>query len=466
MKKYYTIILFVLSISIAHAQYEIGHQEYTITDASRGNREITGHIYYPADMAGDNVSLANNEFPFIVFGHGFGMSWSEYQIWWETLVEEGYIIAFPTTENSVFPFPSHGDFGEDLAFVINHYMNENDNASSDFYEHLTGKNAVMGHSMGGGSSYLAAGTFDADVETVVTMAAADTDPSAISAAVNISVPVLTMAGSADCVVMGGGAPIDIYNGLNNTAYKAYVEITDASHCQFGLASTASLCTLGEFCGGFLSLPEQHNQMFLNAQPWLDYFLKGDCDAWSIFHENLINNTAHTYQEVGTGYALELEIDQVISIPGALGMSNIGGGNDFTYQWYMNGNLIPDEISDTYQATATGDYTLVAINEYGCEIESNTISFINVSNENIQNNLGYDIFPTLVENKINIILHNNSPLETRLEWLDIAGNSVRSTNQNLRENEILIVDISHFPKGIYILKIVTKEGSFSRKIVKI
>lgn len=455
----------LLSTLFAHAQYGIGHQEFTIIDDSRSNREITGHIYYPADMTGDNVDLAEGEFPLIAFGHGFGMSWSEYQIWWETLVAEGYIIAFPTTENAIFPFPSHTDFGEDLAFIIDYYMDENETASSDFYEHLNSKNAVMGHSMGGGSSYLAAGTFDADVETVVTMAAADTDPSAIAAAGDISVPVLTIAGSADCVVMDGGAPIDIYNGLNNANYKAYVEITDASHCQFGIASTGSICTLGEFCGGFLSLSEQHNQMFLNVKPWLDYFLKGDCDAWAVFHENLTTSTAHTYQEEGEGYDLELTIEELNpnSMPGVIEITNIAGGNDFTYQWYVDGNLIPDANTDSYSATEDGNYTLLITNEYGCQIESNTVLFLTVSNDNVLANLSLNIFPTLVKNQINIIPHFSS--EANFEWLDMAGNTIQSTNQSLQENQTHTIDISHFPKGIYILKVATKEGNISKKIIK-
>ena len=62
------------------------------------------------------------------------------------------------------------------------------------------------------------------------------------------------------------------------------------------------------------------------------------------------------------------------MPGFLEIENIAGGTDFTYQWYLDGSsdLLPNSNSDTYSATMDGNYTLVATNEYGCEIQSNSI----------------------------------------------------------------------------------------------
>ncbi len=367
--KYFITILFSSLALLSNAQYQVGHQSLTLEDASR-NRDIPTEVYYPADSQGDNVPFASGAFPLIVFGHGFGMSWTEYSVWWEELVSEGYIIAFPTTEASVFPFPSHGDFGQDMAFIVDEMMNMNQDMNSPFLNKFTNKNALMGHSMGGGCSYLAAGDYGANVETVISLAAADTDPSAISAAANIDVPVLTIAGSADCVVMDGGAPIDIYNGLGTTNYKAYVSITDASHCQFGIASFGSICTLGELCGGFLSDTDQHTQMFLNAKPWLDYFLKNDCDRWTDFKDNLYNSTAHTYQEAGS-----LPIPNLSLGTGTIDICD--GANAMLYaqidgpycdfEWSVDGTTLPASVADSIMATIGGEYTLFLENADGQDI---------------------------------------------------------------------------------------------------
>ncbi len=293
--------LFLTFISILFstqifAQYQVGHQSFSHLDPNRNNRDVWGEVYYPADVAGDDVDLSTGEFPLIVFGHGFGIAWTEYSVWWEELVAEGYIVAFPRTEGSIF-FPSHANFGQDLAFLVDAFMAENTNTGSIFYQHMLGNNAIMGHSMGGGCTYLAAGDYGANVKTIVTLAAAgDTNPSAITAAANIDIPVLNIAAGEECVLNSGAEPIDIHNNLGMTPYKAFVEIEGASHCQFGIASGGSLCTTGEFCSGFMNIADQHTEMFLNAVPWLDFYLKEDCNRGVDFTDNLYNNPLLTYLE--------------------------------------------------------------------------------------------------------------------------------------------------------------------------
>ncbi len=394
MKLYTIFFLLICTFQIA-AQYEIGHQSFSFSDPDRNNREVWGEVYYPSTTTGDNVPLASGQFPLIVFGHGFGMAWSEYSIWWETLVEDGYIIAFPRTENAIFPFPDHEAFALDLAFIVDSYMTQNANTNSDFYQHLSEENAIMGHSMGGGCSYLAAE--NANIKTIVTMAAADTNPSAITAAANINIPVLTIAGAADCVVQEGGTPLDIYNGLTSTSYKAYVEITDASHCQFGLASFGSICTTGEFCSNFLSIEEQHNQMFLNAHSWLDYFLKNDCSRWNDFKNNLYNSTFHTYLESGA-----LPEPEVILNASSL---NICQGETTTItaeidknhcdiQWFLDNAPINDVTTLTYPVNDPGTYTVIV---YNADSQSSISSITIEEHENpiISINQSDNILETIV-----------------------------------------------------------------------
>ncbi len=366
--------MIISSLSIS-AQYEIGHQSFSYLDANRGNRDVWGEVYYPADVAGDNVALASGEFPLIVFGHGFSILYSEYSVWWEELVADGYIVALPRTEGGIFPFPSHQEFGEDLAFLPDAFMADNTNTNSDFYQHLSGKNAILGHSMGGGCSYLAVGNYGANVETIIAMAPANTNPSAITASANITIPVLTIAGSKDCVVMAGEAPIDIYNGLTSTSYKAYVDITDASHCQFGIASGGSICTLGESCSGFLPLADQHSQMFLNAHPWLDYYLKDECPRWQDFKNNLYNSAAHTYMESG---ALPVPTVSVSSSATSICSGNSTAlnanisGDYCSIEWMLDGNLIPNQNMPTLTADQAGTYTAIVYNADNISAASNTI----------------------------------------------------------------------------------------------
>lgn len=301
MRTILVIAAIFLSLSIHCQNFPIGNRSFNFNDPAR-SRAVTGMVYYPATANGANTAVANGEFPVVVFGHGFGISITEYDLWWNELVPCGYIMVFPDTEGGVFPFPNHTDFAADMAFLVDEYLDEGfQNTSSPFYNKMNGYAGIMGHSMGGGCTYLAgAGNFN--VQTIVTLAAADTSPSSVAAASGINIPSLTVAGSADCVVNAGGAPIDHYNNIPAVPeYKAYIDIINGSHCQFSKNSTGSICSLGEFCSSFISPASQHAQMFDAVKPWLDYHLREMPCSFDIFYNYATGNqgSLHTFQEMGT-----------------------------------------------------------------------------------------------------------------------------------------------------------------------
>ncbi len=271
MKSILTLLIIIPLIGLA--QFEIGSTSITYTDTDR-DREVETFIYYPANAGGGDVSLADGLFPVISVGHGFLMTYESYQYIWEHYVPLGYIIILPNTETAV-PV-SHGEFGKDLSFVIRALQAENEIESSLFFGHVSPHSAVVGHSMGGGASILAVAE-DASISTVVTFAAAETDPSAIAAASSINQPSLTFAGGNDCVTPPADHQEPIYTNLSDC--KGYVQITGGSHCQF--ANSNFICELGELAcpGDGISESEQHAAVLEVLTPWLQAYLKTDYTAW-------------------------------------------------------------------------------------------------------------------------------------------------------------------------------------------
>src|SRR5690242_57008 len=100
MKINFILLSAALLCSNLFAQpFQIGHTTITLIDSTRNNRAIPTEVYYPADVAGNNVPVTlatGDKFPVISFGHGFVMTWDAYQNIWDALVPEGFIIAFPT----------------------------------------------------------------------------------------------------------------------------------------------------------------------------------------------------------------------------------------------------------------------------------------------------------------------------------------------------------------------------------
>ena len=287
-------LLWICSFTVAAQPFQVGKTTISLFDTSR-NRTIPTEVFYPADSNGTNVPLTmatSATFPILSFGHGFVMGFDAYENFWETLVPQGYIIAFPKTEGSFSP--SHTNFAKDLAFVIDAIYLLNTDVNSLFYTRVSSKNAVMGHSMGGGCALLAI-QYSTQINHIITFAAAETNPTAIGAAATITIPSLTIAGQNDCVSAPSSNQIPIYEALTSSC-KNYLEITGGSHCQ--MATSNFLCSFGEATcspSATISREEQHETIFSYVNLWLDYYLKENCVSGQLFEtlktDDQVNETA-------------------------------------------------------------------------------------------------------------------------------------------------------------------------------
>lgn len=314
--RYYVLFIVFLSQTVLQAQaFNIGHTTITFIDSSRSNRAILTEIYYPADSTGDNIpftTTTSNKFPMLSFGHGFVMTWDAYENIRTAVVPEGYIIAFPKTEGSFSP--SHIEFGKDLGFVITEMNRLGLDNTSLFYNRVDSMNCVMGHSMGGGSAFLAA-QLDPSIKTLATFAPAETNPSAIQAATQITIPSLIFAGENDCVTPPAVHQIPMYDSLNSNC-KSLINILGGSHCQ--MADNNTLCSIGEASctpQPTITRPEQHVTIKKLLIPWLNYYLKNDCVSALQFDSTLHADTSITFLTncIGCNPSAVRDVNQTFSI---------------------------------------------------------------------------------------------------------------------------------------------------------
>lgn len=295
MKKkllFMSVLVICLNIPL-FAQYAVGHRAITYQDPARANRNVTTEIYYPATSAGESTPFESGQFPLIVFGHGFVMGFDAYAYFRTAMAPLGYIVVFATTEGSMSP--SHTDFGLDLAFLINKIKSEAaTNNASPFYGKLTATSAVMGHSMGGGSSFLACENNTVPT-CMVTFAAANTTPPSITAAQSVTIPALVIAGADDCVAPPADHQIPMYDSLAS-ACKVYISIKQGSHCYFGDYNFN--CTFGEStCNPVPALPraDQQDVTLDFVKLYLDHYLKGNATAWNTFNDSLNSSPRITFE---------------------------------------------------------------------------------------------------------------------------------------------------------------------------
>jgi dienelactone hydrolase len=359
-----TLLTFSIS-SICLGQYDIGHTTLTFNDPGRtggfgsgggAGRQIQTEIYYPATVAGEDVALAPGSFPVIVFGHGFAMTWDAYANIWEALAPEGFILAFPRTEGNLFPSPSHGDFGLDLALIAERMQAENNLPTSLFQNGVSTKTALMGHSMGGGATVLAASS-NANIHAVICLAPAETTPSAIAAAVNVSAPSLIFSADEDFVTPPVDHHIPIYNALGSSC-KYFVNIMGGGHCYY--ANSNFNCDFGESSSGgniTISRSEQQAAMLRYALPWLRLYLYEDCDQNMVFESDIQSDLEVNYQATCTGFPMpnyDLNIN--------LSQGTLTSAEDNSvYQWIdcTNGNQpIPGANAQAFQPSQNGSYAVI------------------------------------------------------------------------------------------------------------
>ena len=440
MKNILLIIHFLfLFLSGIQAQFPVGHTTITFNDPTRTGgfgtgggtgRQIQTEIYYPAVSIGNNVIAATGEFPLIVFGHGFVMSWDAYQNIWEHYSSLGYIVAFPRTEGSFSP--SHSDFGMDLRLVVQKVQDLNTLTSSILSGKTHPNSAIIGHSMGGGATILAAEN-NSSIKTIVGLAPANTSPSAIVAAVNVTVPALVFSGSQDGVTPAAEHHTPIYQGLNSSC-KTFVSILGGGHCYY--ANTNFNCDFGETTsstGISITRAQQQERTYSVLDPWLDYTLRENCAAYPVFVTAAEATSFLSESNCSAG------LFPVISESFNTLTSSVSG---ISYQWYLNGNMLPNSNAIAFTALEIGSYTVEVTFENNCSETS--LPFILSELGSKELDLKYVFYPNPTEDFVTFNNPNFAPLT--IQFLNISGEIV--SEQNVVDK----IDLRFLEEGIYFLKI--------------
>jgi predicted dienelactone hydrolase len=266
-----------------------GKTSLILNENVNGGKKIPVDIYYPSDSGGINAHIATQplkKFPVICFSHGYLINPDAYSNIREALVPEGYILIFPKTERGLFP--SHKAISKNIGLVFSGIDELAKDTNSIFFGRVDTINCVMGHSMGGGASFAAAGMFSA-IRCLVALAPYDTRPSTIEASEAVTVPALIFTGSNDCVTPSDKYQVPMYESLASSS-KTMIHIKGGTHCQ--MAGINSLCRIGEslkLCKAGIDMEEQHRIINRYLVPWLNFYLKGDIPAGRLFEKEIVSD---------------------------------------------------------------------------------------------------------------------------------------------------------------------------------
>ena len=450
------LVLAIFSSIPAFAQpFAIGHTTITFNDPGRtggfgsgggAGRQIQSEIYYPADVAGTDVTSAMGDYPVIVFGHGCVMTWDAYANIWEELVPQGYIMVFPRTEGGFSP--NHGEFGLDLALLVTKMQEQNTTAASIFENHVSPKSAIMGHSMGGGASFLAAES-NTSIETVIGLAPAETTPSAETAAAQVTVSALVFSGSGDAVTPPADHHLPIYNATASNC-KNFVSITGGAHCYF--ANSNFNCDFGEGSSGgsiTISRTEQHQILFDIVTPWLDYKLKGNCASNNAFNSFLETDPRIVSTQDCASEAINTAVTNN-------GVSLTSDNTIASYQWLDCDNNFNPLIGETNSSITPvpGNYA-VQLTQNGCS-DTSDCYLISMAGTTELNSIHAQVYP----NPSSGVVFVDVKAFSNFQLIDLNGKVIVDKELMLGEN------ILRFPemKGVFIYQIESGNDQLIGRIV--
>lgn len=201
-----------------------------VSVARPGGSTFDARLYYPSTNGGQDGTYDGSgaPYPAVSFGHGFLQAVEQYDSTLQHLATWGY-FAIAARSNGGF-LPNHAAFAEDISACLTYLENVNADPGSVLFEQVDVANfGISGHSMGGGAGVLATAN-DTRVRVLANLAAAETNPSAIAAVANISVPVLLIAGEED-----GITPIPDHQGPiyeNANAPRQLITVLGGFHCGF------------------------------------------------------------------------------------------------------------------------------------------------------------------------------------------------------------------------------------------
>lgn len=128
-----------------------------------------------------------------------------------------------------------------------------------------------------------------------------------------------------------------------------------------------------------------------------------------------------------------------------------------YEWYLNGELIPNENTSTLEVISGGDYQVIAFNEAGCQGESEilNINFTGVSDGFAD--AGIQLYPNPAVS--NIFVKNETGSSLVIQVLSADGKLVKEFTLMTERAQI---DVADLPAGIYLLK---SEWGVKRLVVR-
>lgn len=275
-------LVWLLPLPAAVAGYAVSEQQYEAVDVARNGRRVTATLY----LAIGQLSPT----PVVAFAHGFGLGAGDYPLAKELTARRGMVVFLP---HDLGVFPSTKNLALDQIFLLAHAVKQSSNYSSPLFGRVANKTLLAGHSLGGGSTILAAdaelaAAYPPPTALATVSLGTYTIPGALSSAPKVppTLPALLMTATEDCIDPPAKNSMPVFAQLKSgCAFVA--SIVGGSHCQYA-AQSIGCSTTEKLCGAKpnISRDEQTERALEVLLPFIDAALSDGSTAWSSFDQTL------------------------------------------------------------------------------------------------------------------------------------------------------------------------------------
>jgi PKD repeat protein len=137
----------------------------------------------------------------------------------------------------------------------------------------------------------------------------------------------------------------------------------------------------------------------------------------------------------------------------------------SYQWYLNGYLIPGATDQNYTITQAGLYTVEVSNENGCKSQSSFKAYL-VGIESLTGDNGIFIFPNPSEGSF--VLECTDEMMSgslKIEVLNSIGQQVFSSEEQMTSSSFKKeMNLGQLAEGIYFIEVKTDDLILKKKIM--
>lgn len=188
--------------------------------------------------------------------------------------------------------------------------------------------------------------------------------------------------------------------------------------------------------------------------------------WKSVGTGLIAVSQSTGTCIGSGSTI-VTVNAAPAIPTVYKVGNVLSttATASSYQWFNNGTSISGATTQTHTATTPGNYSLVVTNAAGCSTSSTTV-IANVGIKAAQSLTHVQVYPNPSKGMITITASLAKSQYVAINIFDINGKLVYAASEaNADINFSKNVNIEAFASGVYMVQLVTDNGSVQQRIVK-